>query len=52
MSMWDERYTSDDFVYGAEPNSFLASNAKILTGPVLSLAEGEGRNAVFLPEGA
>ena len=48
MSMWDERYTSDDFVYGTEPNSFLASNAKILTGPVLSLAEGEGRNAVFL----
>ena len=48
MSMWDERYTSDDFVYGTVPNSFLASNAKILTGPVLSLAEGEGRNAVFL----
>ena len=48
MSMWDERYTSDDFVYGTEPNSFLATNAKILTGPVLSLAEGEGRNAVFL----
>ena len=48
MSMWDEQYTSDDFVYGSVPNSFLASNAKILTGPVLSLAEGEGRNAVFL----
>ena len=48
MSMWDERYTSDDFVYGTVPNSFLASNAKILIGPVLSLAEGEGRNAVFL----
>ena len=46
--MWDKRYTSDDFVYGTEPNSFLASSAKILTGPVLSLAEGEGRNAVFL----
>lgn len=48
MSIWNERYTSDDFAYGTEPNSFLASNAKILTGPVLSLAEGEGRNAVFL----
>lgn len=46
--MWNERYASDEFVYGTEPNAFLAQNAKILTGPVLSLAEGEGRNAVFL----
>lgn len=46
--MWNERYTRDDFAYGTEPNSFLASNAKVLIGPVLSLAEGEGRNAVFL----
>lgn len=46
--MWNERYGSDEFVYGTEPNSFLAENAKRLTGPVLSLAEGEGRNAVFL----
>ena len=46
--MWNERYGSDDFAYGTEPNSFLAENAKLLTGPVLSLAEGEGRNAVFL----
>ena len=46
--MWNERYTSDEFAYGTEPNSFLAANAKILIGPVLSLAEGEGRNAVFL----
>lgn len=46
--MWDQRYESDEFVYGTEPNSFLAEHAKLLTGPVLSLAEGEGRNAVFL----
>ena len=46
--MWNERYGSDDFAYGTEPNSFLAENAKLLTGPVLSWAEGEGRNAVFL----
>ncbi len=46
--MWNERYGSDDFAYGTEPNSFLAENAHLLTGPVLSLAEGEGRNAVFL----
>ncbi len=46
--MWNERYDSNEFVYGTEPNSFLVENAKLLTGPVLSLAEGEGRNAVFL----
>lgn len=46
--MWNQRYASDEFAYGTEPNSFLAQNANILIGPVLSLAEGEGRNAVFL----
>ncbi len=46
--MWNERYGSDEFAYGTEPNSFLAENADLLLGPVLSLAEGEGRNAVFL----
>ena len=46
--MWNQRYGGDGFAYGTEPNSFLAENAKLLTGPVLSLAEGEGRNAVFL----
>lgn len=48
MSEWDDRYASDDFVYGTEPNRFLAEHAGLLVGPVLSLAEGEGRNAVFL----
>lgn len=46
--MWNQRYSSDGFAYGTEPNSFLVENAKLLTGSVLSLAEGEGRNAVFL----
>lgn len=46
--MWDERYATDEFVYGTEPNSFLVEHAHSLIGPVLSLAEGEGRNAVYL----
>jgi SAM-dependent methyltransferase len=46
--MWNQRYDSDEFVYGTEPNTFLAQNARLLIGPVLCLAEGEGRNAVFL----
>jgi SAM-dependent methyltransferase len=48
-SFWDQRYSRDDFVYGTEPDDFLvASAAAIPPGPVLCLAEGEGRNAVWL----
>jgi SAM-dependent methyltransferase len=47
--MWDERYSQSGFAYGTEPNEFLASAAgQIPVGPVLSLGEGEGRNAAFL----
>jgi SAM-dependent methyltransferase len=46
---WNSRYARDDFVYGTEPNDFVAAvAAQIPPGPVLCLAEGEGRNAVFL----
>lgn len=45
---WNQRYAVEKYIYGTEPNSFLAEHAEKLTGPVLSLAEGEGRNAVFL----
>lgn len=45
---WNERYAKDTYFYGTEPNSFLAEHADLLKGPVLSLSEGEGRNAVFL----
>jgi len=47
--MWDERYSEPGFAYGTEPNEFLASvAARIPAGPVLSLGEGEGRNAAYL----
>ncbi len=45
---WNDRYLDEEFIYGTEPNAFLAEHASKLAGPVLSLAEGEGRNAVFL----
>jgi len=47
-SFWNKRYANRDFLYGTEPNSFLAEHCHLLTGPVLSLSEGEGRNAVLL----
>jgi SAM-dependent methyltransferase len=45
---WNERYAAQDYFYGTEPNGFLAENVELLQGPVLSLSEGEGRNAVFM----
>ncbi len=47
-SFWNKRYASSNYIYGAEPNSFLTEHYNLLSDPVLSLSEGEGRNAVFL----
>lgn len=47
--MWDERYSSQEYAYGTAPNEFLVEKVSCIPkGKVLSLAEGEGRNAVFL----
>jgi SAM-dependent methyltransferase len=47
--MWDERYGGEHYLYGTEPNEFLAANvASLPMGEVLCLADGEGRNSVFL----
>jgi len=46
---WDERYSEAGFAYGTAPNEFLVSVVdNIPPGKILSLAEGEGRNAVYL----
>ena len=47
---WDERYCADGFFYGNKPNDFLQREVLRIKseGKVLCLAEGEGRNAVFL----
>ena len=47
--MWDQEYDTEDYVYGKQPNDFLMEcYTTIPKGKVLLLAEGEGRNAVFL----
>ena len=47
--MWDERYSVEEYAYGTTPNQFLVEKVSCIPkGKVLSLAEGEGRNAVFL----
>ena len=49
--MWNERYSSDRYAYGMEANDFLVSMIDRLPGgKILCLAEGEGRNAVWLAE--
>lgn len=47
--MWDLRYAQEGYAYGTNPNEFLFSLAsKLPDGPILSLGEGEGRNASYL----
>ncbi len=49
MNYWNERYGKPGQSYGTEPNDFLRLNfGSLPKGRVLSLCEGEGRNAVFL----
>jgi len=48
-SMWDNVYNTEQYMYGKQANEFLKSNYEQLPkGNILMLAEGEGRNAVFL----
>ena len=47
--IWDERYSDKFRSYGTAPNDFLVEMAELIpAGSALCLAEGEGRNAVFL----
>jgi SAM-dependent methyltransferase len=47
---WDDRYSSVEYVYGTEPSDFLLERCTELPpgGNILCLADGEGRNGVFL----
>ena len=45
---WNERYSTNEFAYGEQPNNYLKEQLEKLTvGTILFAAEGEGRNAVF-----
>lgn len=48
--MWDRRYSETEFVYGKNPNDFLKVEYSRIpqSGRILCLAEGQGRNAIFL----
>lgn len=45
---WDQRYASEEFVYGKLPNVFFKEQLDLISpGRLLLPAEGEGRNAVY-----
>lgn len=54
--LWDARYSAEGFAFGDQPNDFLRSQESLLRaasqtlgdGKALCVAEGEGRNAVWL----
>ena len=54
ISKWNERFlASDDYVFGKDPNAFLVRQATPRIKPgmtVLAVADGEGRNGVWLAE--
>jgi SAM-dependent methyltransferase len=49
---WQQRYAAPGYLFGTEPNVFLKSQAHLLPkrGSALAIADGEGRNGVFLAE--
>ena len=52
LERWEGRFATGKYVFGEEANGFLASCKKLLpkSGKVLSVADGEGRNGVWLAE--
>lgn len=49
---WDEKFSRTGFYFGEAPNAFLASEKHRLpaSGTALAIADGEGRNGVWLAE--
>jgi SAM-dependent methyltransferase len=49
---WHDRFSGPDYAFGKEPNYFLQSCKQLLprSGRALAVADGEGRNGVWLAE--
>jgi SAM-dependent methyltransferase len=49
---WESRYAPESYLFGTAPSAFLARQKAVLPkrGRALSIADGEGRNGVWLAE--
>lgn len=52
QAFWNARYAADEYVYGTEPNDFVVRSLPAFprNGDVLCIADGEGRNSVWLAQ--
>jgi cyclopropane fatty-acyl-phospholipid synthase-like methyltransferase len=52
LQRWQTRFGTPGYIFGKEPNAFLKAQAHRLRpgGSALSIADGEGRNGVWLAE--
>jgi cyclopropane fatty-acyl-phospholipid synthase-like methyltransferase len=52
LERWEGRFSTGKYIFGEEPNGFLAACKKLLPteGRALSVADGEGRNGVWLAQ--
>ena len=52
LTRWQERFAAPGYLFGTEPNAFLKDHAYLLRKgeKALAIADGEGRNGVFLAE--
>lgn len=50
VQTWDERFAGPDFLFGTEPNAYLAQHRGLLVAgrTALAVADGEGRNSIWL----
>lgn len=48
QNKWDERYNTDGYFFGKQPNDFFKTEIeKLKPGKALFVGEGEGRNSVY-----
>lgn len=54
LERWQRRFSTPGYLFGTAPNAFLQSKVELIRekrgGKALSIADGEGRNGVFIAE--
>ena len=52
LARWEGRFGVPEYIFGTAPNAFLAAHRHLLPqrGRALAIADGEGRNGVWLAQ--